>query len=58
MIMSAAGLIILMGVAHLSVLVDPSNSQNRRDGVAFPPYTPITIIEFERASMPDLLSRM
>jgi uroporphyrin-III C-methyltransferase len=44
-----------MGVARLSqiinALVDPSNSQNRRDGVAFPPYTPIAIIE--RASMPD-----
>jgi uroporphyrin-III C-methyltransferase len=44
-----------MGVARLSqiitVLLDPSNSQNRRDGVAFPPYTPIAIIE--RASMPD-----
>jgi uroporphyrin-III C-methyltransferase len=48
-------LILLMGVARLSqiitALVDPSNSQNRRDGVAFPPYTPIAIIE--RASMPD-----
>ena len=47
--------IILMGVARLSqvitALVDTSNSQNRRDGVAFPPYTPIAIIE--RASMPD-----
>ena len=44
-----------MGVARLSqiitALVDPSNSQNRRDGVAFPPYTPIAIVE--RASMPD-----
>ena len=44
-----------MGVARLSqiitALIDPSNSQNRRDGPAFPPYTPIAIIE--RASMPD-----
>lgn len=44
-----------MGVARLSqiitALIDPSNSQNRRDGVAYPPYTPIAIIE--RASMPD-----
>jgi uroporphyrin-III C-methyltransferase len=44
-----------MGVARLSqiitALVDPSNSQNRRDGAAFPPHTPIAIIE--RASMPD-----
>ena len=44
-----------MGVARLSqiitALIDPSNSQNRRDGVAFPLYTPIAIIE--RASMPD-----
>ena len=48
-------LILLMGVARLShiitALVDTSNSQNRRDGVAFPPYVPIAIIE--RASMPD-----
>ena len=47
--------ILLMGVARLSQLVtallDNSNSQNRRDGVAFPPYIPIAIIE--RASMPD-----
>ena len=44
-----------MGVARLSqiitALVDQSDSQNRRDGVAFPPYTPIAIVE--RASMPD-----
>jgi len=44
-----------MGVARLSqiitALVDLSNSQIRRDGVAFPPYTPIAIVE--RASMPD-----
>ncbi|KAF8814004.1 hypothetical protein BYT27DRAFT_7180265 [Phlegmacium glaucopus] len=48
-------LILLMGVARLSqlitALVDTSTSQSRRDGVAFPPYTPIAIIE--RASMPD-----
>lgn len=48
-------LILLMGVARLSQLItalsDTSTSQNRRDGVAFPPYTPIAIIE--RASMPD-----
>jgi len=44
-----------MGVARLSqlvtALVDTSTTQHRRDGVAFPPYTPIAIIE--RASMPD-----
>ena len=44
-----------MAVARLSqvitALVDTSNTQTRRDGVAFPPYTPIAIIE--RASMPD-----
>ena len=44
-----------MGVARLpqliTALVDTSNTQHRRDGVAFPPYTPIAIIE--RASMPD-----
>jgi uroporphyrin-III C-methyltransferase len=47
--------ILLMGVARLSqliaTLVDTSDSQTHRDGVAFPPYTPIAIIE--RASMPD-----
>lgn len=44
-----------MGVARLSqvitALVDTSNTQTRRDGVAFPSYTPIAVIE--RASMPD-----
>jgi len=48
-------LILLMGVARLSqvitALVDTSNTQTRRDGVAFPSYTPIAVIE--RASMPD-----
>jgi len=48
-------LILLMGVARLpqliTALVDTSSSQNRRDGVPFPPHTPIAIIE--RASMPD-----
>ena len=33
-----------MRVARFSLImtafVDPSNSQNRRDGVTFPPYTP------------------
>jgi len=47
--------ILLMGVARLSQLItallDNSDRQNRRDGVAFPPYIPIAIIE--RGSMPD-----
>jgi len=48
-------LIILMGVARLRQVLDTLLSEtpdeNSRDGVAYPPYTPIAIIE--RASMPD-----
>lgn len=49
-------LVILMGVARLtqvlSALLEPSvEGSSRREGVAYPPYMPIAIIE--RGSMPD-----
>ncbi|KAI8990647.1 uroporphyrin-III C-methyltransferase [Trametes punicea] len=49
-------LVILMGVARLPQVLDAlqsqePNSARRRDGPAYPPLTPIAIIE--RASMPD-----
>lgn len=47
--------VVLMGVARLAAVVDTMLStdggQRGRDGVAYPPHTPIAIIE--RASMPD-----
>lgn len=47
--------IVLMGVARLAAVVatmlSADGGQRGRDGVAYPPYTPIAIIE--RASMPD-----
>jgi len=51
----ARTLVILMGVARLSqvidALIDTSGANKRREGQAYPPHTPIAIIE--RASMPD-----
>ncbi|TFK42235.1 uroporphyrin-III C-methyltransferase [Crucibulum laeve] len=48
-------LVVLMGVARLvqvvHALVDTDPTSKRRDGPAYPPHTPIAIIE--RASMPD-----
>jgi uroporphyrin-III C-methyltransferase len=48
-------LVVLMGVARLSqvidALIDTSGASKRREGQAYPPHTPIAIIE--RASMPD-----
>ena len=51
----ARTLVILMGVARLpqviDALIDTSGANKRREGQAYPPHTPIAIIE--RASMPD-----
>ncbi len=49
-------LVILMGVARLAQVLETLQSEeeepsNRRNGVAYPSYTPIALIE--RASMPD-----
>ena len=50
----ARTLVVLMGVARLThviaALQDPAQS-TRREGAAYPPHTPIAIVE--RASMPD-----
>jgi uroporphyrin-III C-methyltransferase len=50
----ARTLVILMGVARLPQVINAlvvAEETGRRDGVAYPPHTPIAIIE--RASMPD-----
>ena len=51
----ARTLVVLMGVARLSqviaALIDTSGKSTQREGQAYPPYTPIAVIE--RASMPD-----
>ncbi|KAG6873078.1 hypothetical protein C0992_009127, partial [Termitomyces sp. T32_za158] len=52
----ARTLVILMGVARLPAVIqalteDQEQGGGRRDGKAYPPHTPIAIIE--RASMPD-----
>lgn len=52
----ARTLVVLMGVARLSqviaaLLAEAGAGTGRRDGAAYPPHTPIAIIE--RASMPD-----
>ncbi|WFD22751.1 uroporphyrinogen-III C-methyltransferase [Malassezia equina] len=46
-------MVVLMGVARLAAVVDTllAAESDRRDGVAFPPYTPMAIIE--RASSED-----
>ncbi|KAG6892355.1 hypothetical protein C0993_003996 [Termitomyces sp. T159_Od127] len=52
----ARTLVILMGVARLPAVIqalteEQAQGGGRRDGKAYPPHTPIAIIE--RASMPD-----